>query len=651
MQVRNVTVVGAGNMGSGIAQAFATAGCAVTLSDVDDAAIARGLDRIRKPLAKRVADGKMPQAELDRIMSNLKPQTDLAVALVDADLAVEAVFEDLKVKTDLFRRIDGMAPAKTILATNTSSLYVRDLADATARPDRVVGLHFFFPAAVNRLVEVVRGKSTGREAFSAAFAAVKRAGKVPIETADAAGFCVNRFFVPWVNEACRIVDEGVADIPTVEAAAKDAFGISMGPFELMNVTGVPISLHAQRTLHRELGAFYEPARGLEKQVERKADWDLAGSPKEGKVAAAAARLRGVVFGIACQLVEEGVATRRDTDRGATIGLRWKEGPFAMMNALGGSSSQGASSEGAPGAGGASSAGIRQALHEVKAVSKAWGQAFPVPPSLEIQAKSGKTWPMPAVSVEFLDAGAIALVIFDRPEALNALAEPVLRDLDAALDAIAAQAAVRAVVVTGEGKAFIAGADIPTMRALDPAGAKAYTELGNRVIDRLASLPCPVIIAVNGFAFGGGLELALAGDLLFAAQDAQLGLPEVGLGIHPGFGGTQRLPRRIGVGAAKDLIFTGRTVKAPEAKELGLVDGVVHGADLLDHCLGVARAIAQKAPLAVAGAKNAIDRGLHTDLGTGLAIEQESVILLFATKDKQEGLDAFVEKRQPKFVGK
>jgi enoyl-CoA hydratase / 3-hydroxyacyl-CoA dehydrogenase len=629
MQVRNVTVVGAGNMGAGIAQAFATAGFAVRLNDVDAAAVARGIERIRGPLAKRVADGKMPQAELDRVLGNLRPEPDLAHALVDTDLVVEAVFEDLKVKTDLFARLDGMAPAKTILATNTSSLYVKDLAAVTKRADKVVGLHFFFPAAINKLVEVVRGPQTSPDTFTSAYAAAKRAGKVPIETADAPGFCVNRFFVPWVNEACRLLDEGVADVPTIEAAAKEAFGITMGPFELMNVTGVPISLHAQTTLHRELGAFYEPARSLRAQVERKANWDPAGTPDPARKEAAAARLRGVVFAIATKLVEEKVATIRDTDRGATIGLRWAKGPFAMMNAL----------------------GVPKSLSEVKALCKPWAQAFPVPPTLEVQAKSGAPWPLPAVAVEFREADTVALITFDRPEALNALSPSVLEDLGRALDDVEARATVRAVVVTGEGKAFIAGADIPTMRALDAAGAKAYTELGNRVIDRLAALPCPVLVAINGFAFGGGLELALAGDLLYAADNAQLGLPEVGLGIHPGFGGTQRLPRRIGPGAAKEMIFTGRTLKAAEARSIGLVDAVVPAADLLDHCLDVARAIAQKAPLAVAGAKSAIDRGLHADLRTGLALEQESVILLFSTKDKQEGLDAFVEKRAPRFVGR
>jgi enoyl-CoA hydratase/3-hydroxyacyl-CoA dehydrogenase len=627
MPIQRVTVVGAGNMGSGIAQAFASAGFTVTLNDVDAAAVSRGLDRIKAPLAKRVADGKMAQADLDALIGHLHAEPDLGKAVAHADLVVEAVFEDLKVKQDLFARLDKLAPPAALLATNTSSFKVRDLAAATKRPAQVVGLHFFFPAAINKLVEVVKGPATSQDAFDAAFAAAKRAGKTPIETADAPGFAVNRFFVPWVNEACRILEEGVADVATVEAAAKQAFGISMGPFELMNVTGVPISLHAQTTLHKELGPFYEPSKALKAQVDKKQNWDLAGTPDQKKMDAVASRLRGVVFGIACHLVDEKVATIRDTDRGATIGLRWEKGPFAMMNAQ----------------------GLAKAEADVKPLSAKWGKSFPLPPKLSEHARGNTPWPHPAVTVESVDDGAIARITFDRPEALNALDPKVLRDLDDVLAQVE-KARPRAIVVTGEGKAFIAGADIPTMRAMDAAQAKAYTELGNRVIDRLAQQPCPVLVAINGFAFGGGLELALAGDLLYASDKAQLGLPEVGLGIHPGFGGTQRLPRRIGLGAAKDLVLTGRTVTAAEALGLGLVDAVFPAAELQENVLRVARSIAQKAPLAVAGAKASMDQGLGLDLGSGLQVEQESVVLLFATKDKQEGLDAFVEKRQPRFSG-
>ncbi len=623
MDIQNITVIGAGNMGSGIAQSWAQAGFSVKMHDVSAEAIERGRSRIEAPLRKRVEAGKMPAKLVDATMANLHAEPDFDAAVANADLVIEAVFEDLKVKQDLFTRLDAACPTKTVLATNTSSFAVADLAKVTQRPANVVGLHYFFPAAINKLVEVIGAKETDRAVFDAVYAAVTKTGKLAIETGDASGFCVNRFFVPWINESCRILEEGLADIPTIEAAAKDAFQITMGPFELMNVTGVPISLHAQATLHEAFGAFYAPSEALRAQVDAGKNWDLTGEADASKAALVAARLRGVVFGIACHLTGEGVATIRDTDRGATIGLRWAKGPFAMMNAL----------------------GTDQAATEVRAMHATWGDAFPMPKELE--SLNGNPWHLPAVTLT--RDRDVATITFDRPEALNALDATVLGDLSLVLDALEKEPA-RAVVVTGMAKAFIAGADIPTMKALDADGATAYTELGNRVLNRLAGLPCPVLMAINGYAFGGGLELALCGDLLYASDKALLGLPEVGLGIHPGFGGTQRLPRRVGIGTAKELIFRGNNIDAHHAKQIGLVNDVFAHEQLLETVQGIAKEIAQKAPLAVQGAKQAMDRGMGMDIAGGLHVEQESVVLLFASKDKDEGLGAFLERRKPAFTG-
>jgi enoyl-CoA hydratase / 3-hydroxyacyl-CoA dehydrogenase len=627
MQIQRVTVVGAGTMGSGIAQAFAQAGFAVQLHDVDEKAIARGLERLRGPLEKRVAAGKMEQAELDGLFARLQPAADFQQA-AQADMVIEAIFEDLKVKQELFGRLSKACDASTILATNTSSLRVADLAAVTKNPERVIGLHFFFPAHINKLVEVVRGPATSDQVFDALFEAARQAGKVPIETSDSPGFCVNRFFVPWINESCRLLSEGYS-IATIETAAKQAFGIGMGPFELMNVTGVPISLHAQSTLHQHLGPFYEPAATLRSQVEKKAQWDLQGEPDASAFEAVAARLRGVVYGIACHLVADGVASMADTDKGATVGLRWAQGPFRMMN------QQGAAA----------------ALADVQLLHDAWGDAFPKPAALAELAKREGEWPLPDVHVSFQDEGRIATILFDRPAALNALNAKVLLDLEQCLDAIAARKGVRAVIVTGEGRAFIAGADIPTMQAMDAAEAAAYTALGHRVLGRLSDLPMPTIMALNGHTLGGGLELALCGDLLLASDKATLGLPEVGLGIHPGFGGTQRLPRRIGMAAAKEMVLTGRTWSPAEALAKGLVNEVLPHAELQARALALARLIASKAPLAVAGAKRAMEEGWGRPLGEALAGERESVALLFATADKKEGLGAFLERREPTFGGR
>ncbi|HUR67667.1 MAG TPA: 3-hydroxyacyl-CoA dehydrogenase NAD-binding domain-containing protein [Candidatus Thermoplasmatota archaeon] len=629
MPIRTVAVLGAGNMGSGIAQAFATAGLTVYMRDVKPEFVDKGRARIEGPLRKRVEQGKDTAANVDALLARIHGTTDLKTAVQDADLVVEAVFEDLKVKKEVFAEASKFAKPSCIFATNTSSLSVTDIAAATDRPDRFGGLHFFFPAAVNKLVEVVAGRETS-PAVVAELVAVSRAiGKVPIPTADAFGFAVNRFFVPWVNESVRILEEGVADIATIDAAAKEAFGITMGPFELMNVTGVPISLHAERTLHAGFGEAYAPAKKLVHQVEsEKKDWTLAGSPDAARFEAVKERLYGVTFGIAARLVEEGVATAVDTDKGATVGLRWAAGPFAMMNKL----------------------GTKRALAAVESYHKKWGASFPVAADLKRLGAKNEPWPLPAVRLE--KEGHVAVLTVDRPDALNALNAKVLQDFASQARAAFADPDVRVVVVTGEGhKAFIAGADIKEMSTKTPAEARWFTKLGQDAISTLENGGKPVIVAVNGFAFGGGLELAMAGDIILASDKAVFGLPEVTLGIHPGFGGTQRLPRYVGLQRAKELVYTGRRFDALQAQAYGLVLEVVPAADLMKRAREIANAIAVNAPIALGLAKSAMNRAPDVDLATGLLYELEAVAQCFATEDQKGSMAAFANKTKWEMKGK
>ena len=628
MEFRKVAVLGAGNMGSGIAQACAQAGLPVAVRDLRPELVEAGRKRVEGPLRKRVEVGKMAAADFDALLARMTWTTDLAEAVGDADLVIEAVFEDLSVKKQVFAEVSRLAPEHCVFASNTSSLSVTDMAAVTDRPERFGGLHFFFPAAVNKLVEVVAGARTDPFVVEALLTFSRRIAKVPIRTTDRAGFAVNRFFVPWVNEAVRIVEEKVADVPTVEAAAKEAFGISMGPFELMNVTGVPISLHAQSSLHRAFGEAYRPAKLLEAQVAAKKDWDLSGSPDPARSRAVADRLLGVAFGIAARLVEEGVATAADTDKGATVGLRWAKGPFEMMN----------------------SAGTASAHRTVATYAERHGDAFPLSADLARLAAANEPWPLPLVRVE--RRGHVAIVTVDRPDALNALNGSVLGDLDAAFAKLAGDRSVRAVVLTGEGqKAFVAGADIRAMAAKTPLEAKEFTALGQSVFRRVERFPTPVIAAVNGFALGGGLELAMSCDLILAGDKATFGFPEVSLGIHPGFGGTQRLPRLVGTMRAKELVFTGRRFGATEAKAMGLVLDVVPAGELLGRATELAETIAKQAPVAVALAKDVMNRASDVDLDTGLAHELAAVTLTFATEDQKAAMRAFLEKRSYEFQGR
>jgi enoyl-CoA hydratase len=247
---------------------------------------------------------------------------------------------------------------------------------------------------------------------------------------------------------------------------------------------------------------------------------------------------------------------------------------------------------------------------------------------------------------------LAIITVNRPQALNALNTETLNELKAAVLAAEQDPAVGALIITGAGpKAFVAGADIAQMRDLSPLEGRTLTMLGQEVFALIENLAKPVIAAVNGFALGGGCELAMACDIRVAATTARFGQPEVNLGIIPGFGGTQRLSRLIGRGRAKYYIFTGQMIAAQEAYELGLADKVVEPDALLDTCREIAKTIIVKAPVAVMMAKRAINHGLDMDLASGVAYEAEAYTTCFATADRVEGMTAFLEKRPAKFSGR
>jgi enoyl-CoA hydratase len=246
---------------------------------------------------------------------------------------------------------------------------------------------------------------------------------------------------------------------------------------------------------------------------------------------------------------------------------------------------------------------------------------------------------------------VAVLTIDRQEKLNALDRRVIEEIGQALLELESEGP-RAIIVTGAGeRAFIAGADIRAMSVMEPMEAKRFSEIGHAAMALLDRSPIPTIAAVNGYALGGGCEVALACDIRIAAENATFGFPEVGLGILPGMGGTQRLPRLIGPALAKELIFTGRRISAGEAREIGLVNRVVGEGEALNTARELAGEISANGPLAVRHSKAAANRSLDVDLISGLEYEADQFALLFATEDAREGMNAFGEKRKPQFEGR
>ncbi|MHC6178592.1 short-chain-enoyl-CoA hydratase [Clostridium sp. JNZ X4-2] len=248
-------------------------------------------------------------------------------------------------------------------------------------------------------------------------------------------------------------------------------------------------------------------------------------------------------------------------------------------------------------------------------------------------------------------GKLALITINRPKALNALNSQTLKEIDNAIDDVGTDDSVLAVILTGAGKSFVAGADITEMKDLNSVEGRKFGILGNKVFRKLENLEKPVIAAVNGFALGGGCELSLACDIRIASSKAKFGQPEAGLGITPGFGGTQRLARTVGIGMAKELIYTAKMIKAEEALRIGLINKVIEPEKLLEEARNLANSIADNAPVAVRMCKAAINKGMQCDMDTAIAYESEVFGECFATEDQKEGMTAFVEKREKCFKNK
>jgi enoyl-CoA hydratase/3-hydroxyacyl-CoA dehydrogenase len=542
-------------MGSGIAQKMAQEGLNVVMVDIKDEFVERGLATIKGLLQEAVERKIFKPEQVEATLARITGTTDFG-AVADADLVLEAVFEDKQVKAELFQNLDQICSDKTILATNTSSFFVREFAEKTSRPDRFVGLHYFFHPAKNRLLEVIPHADTSEETLEKSLLVAKLHGKTSIVVKDAPGFAVNRFFVPFLNEAARMLEEDMANIPTIEAAARQAFKIGMGPFELMNVTGIPIAVHASATLGNELGPFYATAEILKAQMDKNELWNLDGDVDETKLAMVIERFYGVCLGVAAALVDEGVATVEDTDRGAKIGLRWIMGPFEIMNKI----------------------GVARTYAAVEAITQKYPD-FKMPEVLAKQNALGQPFDFKFVDLDIKNG--IATITLNRPEAMNALNENVVAQLDERFTEAENHPGVKAIVFQGAGKAFVAGADIryfvQKIKADQISDIYEFTRKGHELLLRIENSSKLTIALLDGLSMGGGSELALACQAVIATPAGSMGFPETGIGIFPGLGGMLRSARMIGPDLAKYYVFTGATLSAQEAFELGIVTKLVEPA--------------------------------------------------------------------------
>lgn len=555
-KIQNVGVIGAGTMGAAIAQKLAQEGFSVYLNDREQQYIDKGISGIREILEQGVERRLFTHEKVEAIIKNINGTIDQE-DLKECDLIIEAIFEDFSVKSELFKKLDTIVSKDTILATNTSSFSVTELAESVSHPERFIGLHYFYHAAKNRLVEIIPGAKTSKQTYESARVFSVQSGKDAITTKDSYGFAVNRFFVPWLNESCKLLEEGVASISEIDTVCMKTFSIGMGPFALMNATGVPIALHAQRTLEH-FGPSYKVSPRLEEQVKSGKDWDLSGmdsvSVSDDIEKRVNDRILGSTFFVCSQILEENVCTAVDLNRGAKIGLRWRNGPVDLMK----------------------KAGQSEVQRLVGNYVDIYNESMP-------SGVYSSNWNMEYVTLDYTKGSAV--ITMSRPENMNALNEDVMAQLDAKFTEADSRADIDTILITGSGKAFVAGADITffvkNMKSNTLHKIVSFTEYGQSVFDKIDKSSKKVVVLLNGLTLGGGMELALCADILLAIPKTKIAFPETGIGIYPGLGGTQRTAKRIGKGLAKYLVLTGQMLNAYQAYEIGLVDQVISLSDAFE----------------------------------------------------------------------
>jgi enoyl-CoA hydratase/3-hydroxyacyl-CoA dehydrogenase len=666
MFVFKAAVVGAGTMGGQIAQTIAAAGIDVVLKDVKQEFIDAGLTEARNVTAGQVGrlvkKEKITQEQADEQVEEIVGRihgTTSYEGFGDVDFVIEAVPEKMAIKQAVFAELDSVTPGHAILATNTSSLSITEIGEATLRPEKVVGFHYFYPASVMPLIEIIEGDDTSQETMQAALTFAQAIKKQPITCAEVPGFVVNRILNSGIGEVWREQETKGLSIKKIDEGIGAANVVPMGPYFLINLLGLDTVYHVAEHLNESYGErFYLPKNmgNLVQQGKLGAKtggdgfYDTDGNANiEGDADPDIDELVELLtlktFVEACLVLEEGVATHRDIDFGmmAGAGLDPRRGllpPFMK----------------------ADTEGLDTILERLENAESKHGERFAPPTVLKrlvaqgrLGTKSGQgfyAYPQvddeqPGEVVKLETRGDIAIAWLANGQ-MNSIAPAVIKDLKAVYEKVKSSGVRALVIASSNPFLYSAGADIKAFTQMDAAGGEQLLHEAHALLRELETGSIPVIAAVNGLAFGGGNELAMAADVRIAARSAIFGQPEIKLGIIPGFGGTQRLPRLVGENKALEMNLVGDPIGAEEAYEFGLVNRVVSDHELFDTALAWARKLAEQAPLAVEQVKKVSANG---DIDAGIEAEKAGFGAVFQSEDGKEGISAFLGKRKPNWQGK
>ena len=649
--VDHIAVLGAGTMGHGIAEVAAIAGYSVALRDIEEELVSEGYEQIEWSLGKLVEHDRLSQEAADATLGRIDPVVPIEDAVADADVVIEAVPERMEIKREVFAEVIEHAPENTIFTSNTSGLSITDIADVTDRPERFCGMHFFNPPIRMDLVEVISGADTNEDTLELVEALAEDMGKTPVRVEkDRPGFVVNRILIALMNEAAWIVHTDEASMEAVDATGTFELGLPMGAVELADQVGLDVALDILEYIHSELGDAYEPCPLIAEKVEagalgKKTDRGFYeyenGGPSLSQDARSedlADRMVAILANEVAKLLEDEVATIDVIDTAVTLGAAFPEGPATMADGR----------------------GLDSLVEHLEARYEVTGaERYAVCDELRARAADGGF----RGSEESVEASFDALqvdvprervgrITIDREHRMNAVNPAVLEELPEAVELLEEMEDIRAILVTGAGdRAFSAGADIGGMASVwgDVEQAVHLSRKGQEAFGRLQDTELPVIAAVDGYCLGGGMELATAADMRIASERSTFAQPERDLGLLPGWGGTQRLIPIVGMGRAKEIVFTGDQYDAETMAEYGFVNRVVTGDALQDAALDLAEDIAAGPPIAMGYAKRAMNLAVQSE-DAGLAVEASAFGQLTDTDDLSEGVTAFLEDREPEFTG-
>jgi enoyl-CoA hydratase/3-hydroxyacyl-CoA dehydrogenase len=666
MFVSKAAVVGGGTMGGEIAQAIAAADIPVVVKDIDQKFVDAALDKARGvtegQLARLVKKEKLTQEQADarlaEVMGNVIGTTSYE-EFGDVDFVIEAVPEKMAIKQAVFRELDAVTPGHAILASNTSSLSITEIGEATLRPDKVVGFHFFYPASIMPLVEVIVGEDSTSETATAAYNFAQAIKKQPIVCGEVPGFVVNKVLMATMGEIWRAQETQGLSIKAIDEAIAGAKLAPMGPFFLTDLLGLDTVLHVAEHLNESYGESFYVHQGLQGLVAdgklgvktggegffKEGEQNIPGDAEpDGDELVAMFSCRALIE--ACLLVEEGVCSVRDIDLGMMTGagLDPRKGllpPFWKADVE----------------------GLDKVLETMEGLEERHGDRFAPPTLLKRLVAQGRHglstgqgfYPYPRAdegeqteTVKLETRGDVAIAwLANLP--MNSLSPQVVEDLETVWNRVKDGGEVGAMVIASSVPiVFSAGADIKAFTTLDEASGADLINRAHALFKDLGEARVVTIAAVNSIAFGGGCELAMACDFRIGAEAAVFGQPEVKLGIIPGFGGTQRLPRLVGQSKALELNLVGDAILSDEALELGLINRLVPDHELFETALMWGRKLAAQAPVAVAQVKRVSAKG---DLDEGIEAEKQGFATAFGSEDAKEGISAFLGKRTPKWSGK